>query len=188
MAEFDCFVTADEYAELLEWAFANGFRLSLNKNLPEPQGEYVVQKKAIRGLLKSGQRTFLLERDDFSRYPIRLRRITRDGVERWYPRAKEGGPAIETYFWEPYWRGDTRFIACSLLTYQPKIDNPTTGEQEPAGEAVKTAYEQLIAPLRKSCRRTRSKSKNRSAYVSSGTETLLARGCKLAPPFGDHPT
>ena len=187
MAEFDYFVTADEYAELLEAAFADGFRLCLNKNFPGPQGEYVTEKEAIRGLLKSGQRAFLLERDDFSRYPIKLRPVTREGVELWYPRAKEGGPAIETYFWEPYSKDGSRFIACSLFTYHAKIENPTTGGPEPAGDAVKAAYRQLIALLRKRSRRTQSKSKKRSAYVSPGTEAMLAEGWKLAPPFESQP-
>jgi hypothetical protein len=138
-------------------------------------------------LLKSGQSAFLLERDDFSRYPIRLRPITREGVKLWYPHAKEGGPVIETYFWGPYSKGEGKFIACSLFGYHAKIENPTTGEEERAGDAVKAAYEKLTAPLRKGSRRVRSPSGKRSAYVSPCTDAMLARGWKLAPPFENPP-
>jgi hypothetical protein len=181
MAEFDCFLTRTEFAELLESALRDSFRLCINKNLPRPEREYVQEKEDIRRLLEANQFAFILEREDFSRHPVALRPIERDGVKLWYPRAKEGGPVIEAYFFAPYLENDDRFIPCSLITYSTKFVNPTTGLEEAAGGDVKHAYDALVGPLRKAFKRVRST--KRVAYVSPRVRRLIESGWKLAKPF-----
>jgi hypothetical protein len=181
MAEFGCIITENEYSGFLEAALAGGFKLCLNKYLPRPEHEYVTERRAVPHLLHTKQYAFLLERDDFSRYPVRLIPIERKGVKVWYPRAKEGGPVIETYFWAPFTKGDARFIPCSLIACSAKIVNPMNGTLEPAGDAVKRAYNTLIAPLRKNFKKVRST--KRVAYVSPGAQAMIGAGWRLADPF-----
>src|SRR5271165_7469130 len=181
MAEFGCFITEDEYSDLLETALAGGFRLCLNKKMPRPEHQYVTEKGEVSHLLRTKQYAFLLERDDFSRYPVQLRRIERKGVKAWYPLTNEGGPVIETYFWAPFTKDAARFIPCSLIACSTRIVNPMDGRLESAGDAVKSAYNALIAPLRKCFKKVRST--KRVAFVSPGALEMTDAGWTLAHPF-----
>ncbi len=181
MADLDYFITRDEFATLLEASFDNGFRLCINKNVPWPKHECIEMKESIRPVLESKQHAFMLERADFSRYPVRLRSIEREGVTLWYPRTKEGGPVIEIYFFAPFAKDDARFIPCSLITYHTTIVNPVTGLEEPAGETIKRVYDELVLPIRERFKCVRSA--KRTAYVSPGAQAMVEAGWQLAPPF-----
>ena len=181
MAEFNCFLNKTELVEFLANALRDGFTVWLNKNYPRPTAEPCANAQDIRAAIENRQFAFLLERPDFTRYPLSLRAIERHGQRMWYPRAKEGGPMIEVYFFEPFTRENRGLIPCSLLSYHPKIIVPTTGEFEATGEEVKRAFGSLCAGLRGQSRRVRSKTK--TAYVMPGIEAMLAAGWSLAEPF-----
>jgi hypothetical protein len=181
MAEFDCFLILDEYIDLLEGALGAGFRLILDKNMRELKYEYVSERSAVRDLINPNQKAFLLERDDFSRYPVELRPIQRDGIPIWYPQAVNGGPVIETRFYFPFERDGERTVPCSSIAYSSMIVNPATREREPAGDSIKEAFNSLVLPLRKRSRKVRSK--KRTAYVTDGVQAMLDAGWHLARPF-----
>jgi hypothetical protein len=183
MAELDCFITLDEFADILGRALDEGFSLCLNKNVLDPQYEYVNQKESVRELLHQKQYAYILERKDFTRFPAQLRPIQREGSTVWYPRPREGGPNIEAYFFGDYVKEGLRFVACSLFAHGTKILNPSTGREEPAGGEVNKAFQSLLAPLKREAARVRST--KRTAYVSAGVQVMLKSGWRLAPPFTD---
>ena len=133
-----------------------GLPAESEQTLARTKSEYVSQTIDVRRTFTADQRAFLLERDDFSRYPLELRPITRAGVRMWYPSTINGGPAIETHFYFPYERDGRRIIPCSLIAHSRVIVNPTTRTKEPAGDAVKAAFNTLVAPLKRRFQRVRS--------------------------------
>jgi hypothetical protein len=181
MAEFNCFVTEEDIVELLQKALGDGFKIYLDKTFPSPIAEVCADAEAVRGAVKHDQYAFLLEHPRFSRYPVGLRPIERNGERCWYPRSKEGGPVIEVHFFAPFNKGDLGFIPCSLLAYHTKIINPVTEEFEPAGEEIRRAFAALTSIFRRGSRRVRSKT--RSAYVLPRVDAMLASGWNLAQPF-----
>ena len=181
MAELDVFISRAEYVEFLCAALASGYRIQSNKNLRSPEAEYCSSEADIRTAVDASQYAFLLEREDFSRYPVKLRSFERDGTVWWYPRAAEGGPAIETCHWAPYEKAGRRIVPCALLACPSSTIEPETRATERAGPALKAAFSELTAPLRKVCRRV--KSARRSALVTPGIDELLASGWRLADPF-----
>jgi hypothetical protein len=179
MPEFDCFITIDEYAELLATALSNGFRLCLKKRLLAPKHEYVPDSEAIPVLLESRQYAFLLERNDFTHCPVELRETTRDGQKMWFPLETNGGPVIETYFWRPFEKQGSRTIPCSLIAHGRLFER--------TGEPIKKAYATIVAPLRKKFRRVHSARRTQVAYVSAGVDAILDAGWRLAEPFSGSP-
>lgn len=178
MAGHDLFVTREEFVELLGSALAAGFRIQLNKNLPTPSPEYCATRSDIERAVGQGQHAFLLERDDFSRYPVEIRQVVLDGKETWYPRAKEGGPVIEAQYFAPFETEGERFVACSLFSCQAKIMTPGDRSVEPAGSAVVKALLALVAPIQAASQKI--KSNRKSAFVSPGVQQVLDSGAKLA--------
>jgi hypothetical protein len=181
MAEFDYFLTQGEFVRLLEAAVVTGYVVHVKKHLPTPMPQLCRTTEEISAAVGTGDCSFLLERSDMSRYPIELIRVDKSGSQFWYPRPKEGGPVIEAYFYPPFEKGDRRVVPCSLLTYHAKIINPNTGQFEPAGDVIKSAFRSMISGLRKASRQVRAV--KRSAFVSSGVDAMIKAGCVLAPPF-----
>lgn len=181
MAGHDLFVTREEFVELLASALGAGFRIQLNKNLPTPSPEYCATRSEVEQAIGQGQHAFLLERDDFSRYPVKIRHVTLDGKETWYPRAKEGGPVIEASYFAPFEREGERYVPSSLFACHTKIVTPGDRAVEPAGSAVVRALQALVAPIQSASQKV--KSNRKSAFVSPGVQEALASGAKLAEPF-----
>lgn len=178
MAGHDLFVTREEFVELLGSALAAGFRIQLNKNLPTPSPEYCATRSDIERAVGQGQHAFLLERDDFSRYPVEIRQVVLDGKETWYPRAKEGGPVIEAQYFAPFELEGERWVACSVFSCQAKIMTPGDRSVEPAGSAVVKALLALVAPIQAASQKV--KANRKSAFVSPGVQQVLDAGAKLA--------
>ena len=174
-------MTREEFVELLASALADGFRIQLNKNLPTPSPEYCATRAEIERAVGQGQYAFLLERADFSRYPVEIRHVTLDGKETWYPRAKEGGPVIEASYFAPFEKEGERYVPCSLFSCHTKIATPGDRTVEPAGSAVVKALLGLVAPMQSASQKV--KSNRKSAFVSPGVQEALASGAKLAEPF-----
>ena len=185
MAEHDLFVTEKEFVELIASALDDGFRIQLNKNLPTPAPEYCATRAEIEQAVKQGQYAFLLERDDFTRYPVKVRQVVVNGKEFWYPRSKEGGPVIEAFYWAPFQRDGQTYVPCSLFASHTKIVTPGDRSHEPSGSAVVRALQALVASMQAASQRV--KSHRKSAYVSPGIQEALAAGAKLAEPFTECP-
>jgi hypothetical protein len=181
MSDFDCFCSATEFVDLLAGSLVNGYTIHINKNTVQPIAEICTTGDSLRLAFEAKQYSYILTRNDFTRYQIKLRSILRSGVEYWYPRAKEGGPVIETHFFAPYEKDGCKFIPCSLISYHSKIINPIMNRLELAGNAVKEAFEELVSDLRKRSRRVRCKT--RSAFVSPEVDVMLSAGWTLGPPF-----
>jgi hypothetical protein len=175
------FVTKHEFVELLASALADGFKIQLDKKLPTPAPEYCGTRADIEREVGQGQYAFLLERGDFSRYPVKIRQVVVNGKEFWYPRSKEGGPVIDACYFDPFQKEGERYVPCSLFSCHTKIVTPGDRTVEPAGSAVVKALLGLVAPLQSASQKV--KSSRKSAFVSPGVQEALASGAKLAEPF-----
>lgn len=182
MADFDCFVTREEFLSLLQRALAEGYVVHVKRHLVAPIPEICRTAEDVASAMRDGQHAFLLEKPKVSRYPVELVPADRNGSRFWYARSKEGGPVIEAHYFSPFEKEGRRVVPCSLVTYHTQIINPKSGQLEAAGKPIKEAFSFLIAPLRKASRRV--KSEKRSAMVSPGVDALLASGWSLAAPFG----
>lgn len=180
MAEANWFITEADLRELLEKALGGGYRISLNKNFKQPSQVLLEDAESCGESIKRGEHAFLLERDDFTRYPIGLREITKEGIRYWYPRAKEGGPAIEVYYFSPFEKAGRKVIPCSLISYHEKILNPANNREEPAGAAVKKAFSALLGEL---TRAKKVKAVHSSANLSPRVLDMLSSGWELAAPY-----
>lgn len=183
MAELDYFCTRAEFTSLLKEALAAGYKVQMKKHLSAPKLQYCATVDDVECAVAGGQHAFLLERDDLTRYVLKPQSAERDGVPFWYVRPKEGGPLIEMYFFSPYEREGRKVVPCSLISYHQRVINPSTGEPEPAGQAVKVAFGDLVRGLRTQSRRVRWTS--RMALVSPDVESMLAEGWTLDAPFAD---
>ena len=165
MNELNVFLTTEEVINLLVGCIASEYRVQAVKNMSEPARQYCSDEKSIRNELGTGHRSFLLERDDFTRYPIRLRSIKKGEEVLWYPRAKEGGPAIEVVFFPPFERDGSGRVPCSLISHHKYIINPA-GEEEAAGSPIAESFATLARLVAVGARRI--KLPSRVAYVSPG--------------------
>jgi hypothetical protein len=77
MADHDLFIAKEEFISLLRSALASGFRVQVDRNLSSAEPEYCATELDVEQAVKNGQFAFLLERSDFSRYPVKLRAVER---------------------------------------------------------------------------------------------------------------
>ncbi len=181
MTELDYFCTKHELVAVLEQALRSGFHIKVKAQRDAPIPIICRSVADIQDTVNRGSASFLLEREDFTRYPLEMIEGKRKESRFWYFRAKEGGPVIELYFFAPYVKDGTRYIPCSLLSYHDKIVNPSNGQIEAAGAEVRRVFSSLAEPLKASSRRI--SSLKRAAFVSPGVDHELTTGCLLAKPF-----
>lgn len=183
MGELDIFVTRNEFSEIMSDIMMEGYIIYPNKNVSVPHLDQYTSYSEFFEDFNSGVNAFLLKHDDFSRYPMKLRPIIKNGQDFWYPRSKEGGPFIEMYYFEPQ-AGSNKILSASLLSVHDKIISPITDIQEPAGNNTKIAFLKIKEYIKNKFKQI--KIKRHTAYISNEVVILLKNGWRLAAPFDKY--
>lgn len=181
MAEFNFFCIEKDLISILQDSLREGYRIQQKVQLFEPVRKYCESDEEIATSVRAGGNTYLLENPKFTRFPVSLLEYERDGRKFWTARPVKGGPVIEINFFFPFEKNGAFIIPCSLISFHSVIENPTTRDDEKAGDEITKSFAGFILSLRKRSRRVATLKK--TAYVSEGADRMLIAGWKLAPPF-----
>ena len=114
--------------------------------------------------------------------PLEFGRYTKDGKQLYYIKQKVAGPTIDIF--APFENRKTQpaTIPHGFIGYHTRYWNPSTGDNDPAPEILKTVYRETVKHLRQGAE-VRKSSKSRY-LVAKDARRRLEGGAALGPPLG----
>ena len=179
MPQADLLFSRAEHEALVQFVFEQEACL-VPSHLPTSTLIEIMDAESYRTYIDKGERLFHIQRRDFTRAPLEIRRVrSADGREVFYVAQRSGGPTVDLLGPFQSEEGSQLRIADGFISHHPTFWNPLTHSNEKAPPAQKAFYNLLLKYIRAHAVRT--KAGKRTYWVGLSTAVGLKNGTIALP-------
>ena len=178
MAQLDFSIYGSETELLIEFIFSTGSKIVYDLDYDTPQklrANNLLEFKRINK--RSG--LFFIENDLFSNEPLSFKNIQKNGEEKFYIEQRKGGPTLELFLTQPYFKQTIEFIGHGFISYYSYyISSINSKEHLKVSNEQKILFKKITDYLRS--RSQMVSGKNRKYFISHSVIEKINTGAQLS--------